>query len=464
MGNIGVNRLFIKLLLAFWLFSSVLITLVGILPMLHKGYDRASLPPKLQSALVETAQYFQQQLTDLKTSELRHPLKIKKNKDKMRFFVSDMQGRVLGHRHSPRILRHFILMAEEVGKPISHQFRHDLFFGPYQFKIKGNQYQLWGAMPAHHTRPWFVYLAENIGLTLALAIVLSGLICALLAWHLGKPLRDLKQSAQALAKGEHGHRVSMGTAQRQDELGQLARAFNLMADAIEISMKNQQRLISDVSHELRTPLTRLQLALALARKRGQGSDELNRISYEAEQLELLISELLEFSRVKSLELGHIHPHDLIETLSQILDDAEFEAEQQGKILQISMPDRLVFPHHPRSLTRAIENVLRNAIRYADKQINFSVKHSQHQLEIIIDDDGCGVAADQLANIFHPFFRPDEARQRDSGGWGLGLAIAHAAIKSHRGEIYAENLSPKGLVVSMRLFLNGMETTDINSLT
>lgn len=255
---------------------------------------------------------------------------------------------------------------------------------------------------------------------------------------------------------EHGHRVSMGTAQRQDELGQLARAFNLMADAIEISMKNQQRLISDVSHELRTPLTRLQLALALARKRGQGSGELNRISYEAEQLELLISELLAFSRVKSLELGHIHPHDLIETLSQILDDAEFEAEQQGKILQISMPDILVFPHHPRSLTRAIENVLRNAMRYADKQINFSVKHSQHQLEIIIDDEGCGVAADQLANIFHPFFRPDEARQRDSGGWGLGLAIAHAAIKSHRGDIYAENLSPKGLVVSMRLFVVGFK--------
>ncbi|BDM65947.1 two-component sensor histidine kinase [Shewanella sp. NFH-SH190041] len=446
----SANRIFIKLLLGFWLCSSLIIALVALLPLLQQNYDRAPLPAKLEQVLARSAK-------QLQDNAAAHPEKLLRwqghrhggNKH-MRLFLTDEEGRLLNGRRNSRTMRHFMLMAEEAGHPISHQFRDDLMFGPYQFAINGNHYALWGRLPARHPRPWFLFLADNIMLTLGLAIALSGLICALLAWHLGKPLRQLKQSADALANGELGCRVNEQTCRRGDEIGQLANAFNAMADAIEQTMHSQQRLISDVSHELRTPLTRLQLALALARKQGLEGKELSRIGYEAEQLELLISELLELSRVKNRDLDKMKVYELAETLSQVLDDAEFEAEQQHKQLTIILPEDLCLPHHPRSLSRAIENLLRNAIRYADSHIRLSAVQQGKHINIVIEDDGPGIDASELEAIFRPFYRPHTARERESGGWGLGLAITQAAVTAHRGTISAANRPQGGLMIRISL--------------
>lgn len=449
--SITPNRIFIKLLLGFWLCSSMIIAIVALLPLLQQSYDRAPIPPKLEQVLTRTANWLERETNGKSIDELKRWSGRRHFDGKhVKFYLMDGDGKLINGKRNSRMMRHFMLMTEEAGKPISHQFRNDLVFGPQLLTIAGQEYQLYGRVPAHHPRPWFLFLADNKLATLLLAIALSGLICALLAWHLGKPLRQLKSSAEALAQGDLDCRVDDSTAKRKDEVGQLAQAFNAMADAIQTTMNSQQRLISDVSHELRTPLTRLQLSLALARKKGLQGTEVERIGYEAEQLELLIGELLELSRVKSHEPDNMKQLELAETLSQVLDDAEFEAEQQLKQLYIHIPEELELLQDPRILSRAVENLLRNAIRYAQSRVSLTATLLGKQVEIIIEDDGPGIEDKELEAIFRPFYRPDSARERESGGWGLGLAITHAAIQAHRGQVTATNIAPHGLRIRILL--------------
>ncbi|QDF65780.1 HAMP domain-containing protein [Shewanella sp. SNU WT4] len=455
MLNKTPNRLFIKLLVGFWLCSSVIIAAVALLPLMQQNYDRQAIPTQLQQLLAEAAAQLQSQqdfgqrnpMRALNSWLNRHP---RFNNKHLKLYLLDSQDNLLNSHANTKLLRHFQLMVDDVGHPISHQFRNDLMFGPYKFSVKGQVYSLYGRFPEHHPRPWFLYLAEHKGLTLALAILLSGLLCGLLAWHLGKPLRLLKQSADAIASGNLTTRVDDAIAHRKDEIGQLAQAFNLMGDSIEAMVLAQQRLIGDISHELRTPLTRLQLALALARKQGLEGKELARIAHEADQLECLIAELLELSRVKANLPESRKLLELNETLDQVLGDAEFEAEHQGKVLHIQLPAELVFSHYPRPLSRAIENLLRNAIRYAKLNIWISAEVQNNRLHISILDDGLGVDAESLPHLFKPFYRPDSARQRDSGGWGLGMAIAAAAIAAHDGDIGAYQQAPNGLLLKISL--------------
>lgn len=445
------NRLFIKLLLGFWLSSSLIIALVGLLPLLQQNHDRAPIPPHLENILASIASRIQQN-PQLLTSDYLRSWERRRNMEgkSMRLYLVNGQGRVINTNRISRGVRSFMLMADEEKQPISHQFKDELVFGPYSFNVQGESYALYGRLPDHHPRPWFFFFTENKLLTLGLAILLSGLACALLAWHLGKALNSLKKSANALADGDLSHRVEPSTTKRSDEIGQLANAFNSMADSIESMVKSQQRLMGDISHELRTPLTRLQLSLALARKKGQQSTETDRIGYEAEQLEKLISELLELSRVK-LSTNETKVYlGLAESLSQVLDDAEFEAAQQSKKITIDIDEDIELNHYPKSLSRAIENLLRNAIRYANSQINIHAAKNDQEINITITDDGPGIDASELDAIFKPFYRPDSARQRESGGWGLGLAITEAAISAHKGTIKAKNCNPHGLQININL--------------
>lgn len=446
------NRLFIKLLLGFWLCSSLIIVAVGMLPLLQQNHDRAPMPPHLRQVLSEVADELKQQPSKLNGHFLHHWERRRSMEGKpIRIYLVNDQGQIINTRRVSRGMRRFMLMADEATTPISHQFRDELIFGPFNFEVEGKNYGLYGRLPDHHPMPWFFFFIEHKLLTVSLAILLSGLLCGLLAWHLGKPLRSLKQSANALAQGQLSNRVDDATAGRHDEMGELAQAFNSMAAAIETMVNNQQRLISDISHELRTPLTRLQLALALTRKKGQTSTEIKRIGYEAEQLEAMIAELLELSRVKLDIHEHKHKLSLAETLGQVLDDAEFEAEQQQKSLLIDIDDSLMLMLNPRPLARAVENLLRNAIRYAEREVSIRAYAEPERVILSIRDDGPGIDNEaDLQAIFEPFYRPQSARERESGGWGLGLAIAKAAIQAHQGQIVANNATPHGLEVIIRL--------------
>lgn len=446
------NRIFIKLLLSFWLCSSLIIAIVGLLPLLQQNHDQTQMTPRLEELLERVAIHIQTHPEVLTSGREQRWHRIKEMDHKpVRFYLVDEQGQVVNTDRVSRGMRRFMLLAEEAARPISHQFKSEIFFGPHEFSVNGSKFSLYGRMAEMHPRPWFFFFADNIIFTLVLAIVLSGLLCGLLAWHLGKPLRALKASAEAVARGELSHRADNSTTARKDEIGQLAVAFNAMAGSIESMVNSQQRLISDISHELRTPLTRLQLALALARKKGQESTELERIGYEAQLLEAMIAELLELSRAKLNLHESKHNLSLSETLGQVLDDAEFEAEQQNKRLLIDIDEQLILPLTPRPLSRAIENLLRNAIHYANQQISIKAVSFNDHVLIEIIDDGPGIALDaDLKAIFDPFYRPQSARERESGGWGLGLAIAKAAVDAHKGVISASNVTPHGLLVSIKL--------------
>ncbi|WP_434930976.1 ATP-binding protein [Shewanella sp. HL-SH5] len=446
-----LNRLFFKLLIGFWLCSSLTIALVLILPIIMQSQDRAPIEKHLQQVLQTVAKDIQQSPDILTTDKLYKLQRQHSRHDKpLRVYLVNDDGQVINSRKVPRSLRQFLLMAEDAKQPISHQFRNELIFGPLTFSVNQQTFQVYGRVPANHPRPWFFYFSENKLLTASIAILFSGLLCGLLAWHLGKPLNSLKRSANAIAKGDLSHRVDKTTVSRSDEMGQLAMTFNSMADSIEAMVTNQQRLMGDISHELRTPLTRLKLSLALARKKGQDSTELTRIEYEANQLDDLIGELLTLSRV-TLNASEIKIHaELSETLSQVLDDAEFEAEQQQKILEIDIDEHLAFEHYPKPLCRAIENVLRNAIRYATQHVHIGAIEEGKNIVIQIKDDGKGIDEQELEAIFRPFYRPDNARDRNSGGWGLGLAITQAAIQVHKGSIEAKNAQPSGLLIKITL--------------
>ncbi|MBR9728722.1 ATP-binding protein [Shewanella intestini] len=446
-----VSRLFVKLLLGFWLCSSILIGLFALLPLIEQNHDRSQLSPEFEQILADVAKRFKQSPRPFSPESIKQLTKGKHHEyGQVRFYLMNDQGRILNSRRPSRPLRFFVLMTEDVGHPISHQFRDQLMFGPYKFNYQHKTFTLYGRFTNHHPRPWFLFFADHKLLSAGLAILLSGLLCGFLAWYLGKPLRTLKHSANALAAGDLSSRVDSKTTGRNDEMGELAIAFNAMADAIENMINNQQRLMGDISHELRTPLTRLQLSLALARKKHSQVNEFDRISYEAEQIDELIGELLSLSRITLNASTTMMDIELAETLSQVLDDAEFEAEQQQKQLNITIPETLRVAHQPKALARAIENLLRNAIRYAASNININAIENQNEIVITVTDDGPGIDDKELEAIFAPFYRPDSARDRESGGWGLGLAITQAAVQAHKGHISAANVSPHGLCVTLTL--------------
>ena len=230
--------------------------------------------------------------------------------------------------------------------------------------------------------------------------------------------------------------------------------FNQMVTALERMMTSQQRLLSDISHELRTPLTRLQLGTALLRRRSGESKELERIETEAQRLDSMINDLLVMSRNQQKNALVSETIKANQLWSEVLDNAAFEAEQMGKSLTVNFPPG-PWPLYgnPNALESALENIVRNALRYSHTKIEVGFAVDKDGITITVDDDGPGVSPEDREQIFRPFYRTDEARDRESGGTGLGLAIVETAIQQHRGWVKAED-SPLGglrLVIWLPLY-------------
>jgi two-component system sensor histidine kinase CpxA len=289
---------------------------------------------------------------------------------------------------------------------------------------------------------------------LLLAILISGLICALLARYLTRPISRLRTAAQKIAAGDLKARAGNGSKQL-DEVGQLVKDFDYMAERLEILIGAQQRLISDVSHELRSPLTRLKLALDLARgDSGNGlSPALDRIEREAERLSALVGMLLTLSRLESgdsqPETEMVHIPDL---LAEIAADAEIEAQSRHCAIELDRMAECWIEGNHELLRSAFENVIRNAIRYTTPgtAVRVSTACDDHDVRVVVQDRGPGVPETELDNLFKPFYRVDTSRERRTGGVGLGLAIAERAIKLHNGKISAGNLKEGGFQIEISL--------------
>jgi len=291
-----------------------------------------------------------------------------------------------------------------------------------------------------------------------LSILVAGACaCYWLANHIAIPIRQLREATYKLSVGEMSTRVKDNLMRRNDEIGDLGRAFNGMAEHLEELIGAQNRLLGDISHELRTPLARLNIALELARKRSgpEAASALDRIELETERLSDMIGQLLMLSRfetyVRRIEKSRI---DLPELLADIVKDARFEAADKGCKVLFDAPEDIYISGDPTLIARAVENVTRNAIRHTPggKNVSLGLALSEDGRETVttIKDEGPGVMESELENIFRPFYRLDKARDRKTGGTGLGLSIAERAVKLHGGTITAGNAHEGGLVVEIRL--------------
>jgi two-component system sensor histidine kinase CpxA len=269
-----------------------------------------------------------------------------------------------------------------------------------------------------------------------------------LAWALSQPARRLERAAKRVAKGEFNPDPTLETG--TTEFKQAGQSFNQMVLAVNQMISGQQRLLSDISHELRSPLTRLRMATGLATRKQGESAELTRIDTEAQRLEQMIAELLELSRMNTDSHVIRESQPASSLWEEIFSDAQFEAEQVGKTLHFSTIPEISIVGNPKLLMSAIENIVRNAIRYGESEINIALYQHDDMLHIIVEDDGPGVPDDELDDIFRPFYRVSTARDRDSGGTGLGLAITQNAIIQHRGQIMASRSELGGLKIHVEL--------------
>jgi signal transduction histidine kinase len=290
---------------------------------------------------------------------------------------------------------------------------------------------------------WFVQPAH------LLAVALVVMLCYALARHLTSPLRRLRSAVDRLGRGDLTARAE---ETRRDELGELARSFNRMADHIQTLLAAERRLLFDISHELRSPLARLSVAVELARTDVAGGPMLDRIQKEADRLNSLIRQMLEVTRTEGepsrLKAERLRLDELVDGL---VDDCSIEAHARGCDLDLLSSGPVTLDGDHELLRRAIENVMRNAIRYApvESKVHVTLDNGGGWANIRVRDYGPGVPEEALPRLFDPFYRVEEDRDRKSGGVGLGLAIARRAVELHKGKLRASNASP-GLLVEIDL--------------
>ena len=298
-------------------------------------------------------------------------------------------------------------------------------------------------------------------LQLLVVLTVSGIICYLLARYLTAPILKIGAAARQLAAGDLSVRVGPAIGKRKDELARLAVDFDRMAEQIALLLNSQRTLLRDISHELRSPLARLNVALELCRKRtGQEATvSLDRIERESDRLNEMIGQILTLNRVESdPSLREKTRVDLAGLVREITADAEFEAASLNRKVKVAGLDPCTVEGNEELLRRAIDNVIRNAVRYTpdagEVEIHlrrvFGCGNTGDTAVISVRDHGKGVPEESLPHLFRPFYRVGEGRDRQTGGTGLGLAITEAAVRLHNGSVLAANAPGGGLIVEITL--------------
>ena len=295
-----------------------------------------------------------------------------------------------------------------------------------------------------------------LGLPLLVIVCIAAGGCYLLARSLTAPIRHLRTAVQQMTKGDFSARVVL-PRRRADELAELSRDFNTMVEQIESLLESQKRLLRDISHELRSPLTRMNLSLELARQRSDNAEPyLLRIEKESERLNELIDQLLTLTRLEGdVDTAPKEPVCLSELVRNIVNDATFEAVGLDRKIVMNSLDNVTVQGSMEMLGRALENVIRNGLRYtaAGTEVEIELLRCEDNAVLTIKDHGPGIPDKDLDQVFKPFFRVAESRDRDSGGTGIGLAIAKQAIVMHGGTIEAQNDEQGGLVIKICLPLS-----------
>jgi two-component system sensor histidine kinase CpxA len=292
-------------------------------------------------------------------------------------------------------------------------------------------------------------------ITWGIALLVSGGICYLLTRYLTGPVLRLRAAARRLAGGDLTARAT-DHRPRRDEIGELVHDFDVMAEQIANLVTSQRQLISDISHELRSPLARINATLGLARQRLGENPVFDGIERDTERLNEMIGRLLTLARLEMAPAStEMRRTDLRALVADIVSDAQREAREHGCRVDLVCNGECAIVANPELLRSAAENVIRNAIRYTapgtavDVYLDCGGDDAENVI-LRVSDRGPGVPATELSNIFRPFYRIAGARDRASGGVGLGLAIAERVARVHGGSIHAENRVGGGLEVVLNL--------------
>jgi len=458
--RIKIN-LFWKILLLFWLIFVVVFSFNRLLINLNDENIRyRPLPPYLHKQLDKARDR-------LIVALRKHPrLKESKNQLLRRIYLLDSQGHDFFGKKISEMLSQLNRQVIKAQSPFIAIQKQQLVFGGLPITFSDKSYKVYLTENLSFlSRGYLGLLAREFSQSLLVStFLISFPISFLLAWFFTRPIKKLQLAVKELSKDLAERKNLAPLLKRRDEFGDLARDFDSMALDLGEIIDSKDQLLSDVSHELKLPLTRLQIALGLAVKKDKYSEnfDLKRIKLEADRMSQMITSLLDYSKFDRQDIRQKKEvFDVCELIEILVNDAAFESKQKEILIKADLHKKILIAATKHMIISCIENILRNAIRYASTKISIACEIEQRlqqskkidQILITISDDGYGIQNDQKEKIFEAFYRPETDRSRHSGGVGLGLSIAKKAIDAHNGKIYAENIRPHGLKVSIILPLD-----------
>jgi len=454
-----MRSLFLKIFISFWV-SSVLIVSLTLLTSERPRFDQAHMAWRsMVGKAIAMDSYEVVKLYDEQgCANVPQYLMALNKSTQVRAFLFDGRGGLLCSPAAPAEGRELAKRALLSGEIEFLSLSDERLVAQPTLGSAGSHYVLVAEMP----RPVPPFRPLESAKHLLIAVSISGLICLLLARYLTAPIARLRQAAQQIAGGDLSARAADGNSKRRDEVAELVHDFDSMAARLESLIHAQNRLISNISHELRSPLARLSLALGLARQSSPdaASAPLDRIERETERLNELIGRLLTLARLQApREKLPKTSFPLAELIREVVSDADFEARSRNCQVHFQGSEDCTVWGNPVVLRSALENVLRNAVRYTQEGTNVEVavtcaNGSSGKAVIAVRDHGPGVPEEELPNLFRPFYRLDQSRERETGGVGLGLAIAEQAVKFHQGGIVAKNAPGGGLQVEISIPMDG----------
>ncbi len=448
-----MKSLFLRIFLSFWLAQALFVVLAILVTLAFR--PRTSTWEALRTTVLNDAVSAYEQGS---AKQLKQYFENLDETQHVRAFLFDEDGIELSHRPAPDWA---IRVATGGPRAPQNGFLFPAPPAPHETRASSDGKHHYTIVLALPPGPRVFIGPRGVPFTgLIIGVITSGLVCYFLAWYLTKPIVRLRAATRQLAAGDLAARSGAPASGRRDEVAGLMRDFDAMAERLETLVKAQSRLLNDISHELRSPLARLNVALGLARLREdvENADMLDRIELEASRLNELISRILILARLEDGEQRVPQtPVALDEIVASVTEDAEFEAQARHCHVRATMADGDWSVRGNASLLHsAVENVVRNAIRYTQEGTTVNVDLSSVEVPngreavLKVSDLGPGVPADALDKLFEPFYRLDDSRGRLTGGAGLGLAITERAVRFHGGRVAASNRREGGLLVEIRL--------------
>lgn len=461
-----MRSLFLKVFLWFWLAMVVVIATFAVTTHFTRTPETFRPPHFIEAVLKGYARKAAAAYERDGAAGLEAYLNYVSGETDTRNQLFDANGAELTGADVPQQVRDMAAQVAQTGTPF---FRHVGGAGMLEIRPvearDGGRYAFVTYMPVGPPpveRHVFWILSEGTWLLLVrvLAVVLAaGALCWLLARYMVTPVVKLREVTRQVTGGDLSARVGPRLGGRRDELAAMGHDFDEMATRIETLVGAQTRLLRDISHELRSPLARLSVALDLARKRAgpAAAGDHDRIEREAKRLNEMIGQLLALTRWESDgDRLRAETFDLSALVREVAADADFEAQARNCSVVVEECDACETRGMPQLLRSAVENVMRNAVRYTPEEtaVKISLRCRREggagDAVITVRDEGAGVPAESLQDIFRPFYRMDDSRTRETGGTGLGLAITERAVRLHGGTVKGENLPGGGFMVELRL--------------